>query len=168
MTRCFMGLALIATLAGCATAPCDTPWSDGECRATKLLQQNDLLQAKMLAAAGNPEYYELANALLERATPTDTTGEAEFYRAILLIRQGPQAEEVLPHLEKAADRRHPHAIALLYKVYSEPYLVAEADPVKAEHYRTLYGQLDVAKSGYPSFEKALSLVTTLVQPETQG
>ena len=40
----------------------------------------------------------------------------------------------------------------------------EADPLKAELYRADYANLDVAKSGYPSFEKALAVVNALVAP----
>jgi len=54
-------------------------------------------------------------------------------------------------------------VALLYRIWSQPYLVDEADPIRAEEYRADYAELDVAKSGYPSFEKALELVDQLVQ-----
>ena len=54
-------------------------------------------------------------------------------------------------------------MALLYKIWSEPFLVDEADPIRAEQYRADYAELDVAKSGYPSFEKALELVNGLVR-----
>ena len=50
----------------------------------------------------------------------------------------------------------------MYKIYAEPYLLETPDPLKAETYRARYAELDVAKSGYPSFEKALSLVGALV------
>lgn len=39
-------------LAGCASHSCDEPWSGTSCRADRLLYQNDLLQAKILIAAG--------------------------------------------------------------------------------------------------------------------
>ncbi|MGH8432923.1 MAG: hypothetical protein ACRERX_00225 [Pseudomonas sp.] len=123
-----------------------------------------MLQAKILIASGQIEDYELASALLKRAAAQDDKGEVEFYQAVLLIREGPQTSEVLDLLERAADQDHPYAIALLYKVYAEPYLISTSDPLKAEHYRAAYAELDVAKSGYPSFEKALSVVTQLVTP----
>ena len=37
-----------------------------------------------------------------------------------------------------------------------------ADPGKAQRYQTAYGSLDVARSGYPSFEKATALVNALL------
>lgn len=155
-----LGLPLL--LAGCAGQSCDEPLSGETCRDEKLLYQNDMLQAKLLIAAGDPENYELAGALLKRAEPGDTRGEVPFYQAVLLINEGPQLEEVLDLLEKAAARKHPHAIALLYKIWSEPFLATEVDPLRAELYRARYADLDVAKSGYPSFEKALAVVNTLV------
>jgi TPR repeat protein len=82
----------------------------------------------------------------------------------LLIRQGPQQDEVLKLLERAADKGHPHAVALLYTIYQQPFLVDEQQPEKAESYRRAYAQLDVAQSGYPSFEKALELVSHLIEP----
>lgn len=162
MMRCFLGLGLAVTLAGCTTGPCGTPWSDNGRREARLLQENDLIQAKMLVAAADPDGYELADALLTRASPRDKTGETEFYRAVLMIRQEAQPDDIVRQLEHAAKKEHPHAIALLYKVYSEPYLVENADTEKAAHYRAAYGELDVAKSGYPSFQKALDLVSALV------
>jgi len=66
-------------------------------------------------------------------------------------------------LEKAADKGHPHAVALLYKIHQEPYLIEARDLDKADAYREAYTRLDVAQSGYPSFEKALALVSQLVE-----
>ncbi|UQY35341.1 hypothetical protein K8U54_02215 [Pseudomonas fulva] len=157
-------LLLSLMLAGCASpTTCDEPLSGDSCRDRQLLYQNDMLQAKMLVMSGDMESHELANALLRRAASDDERGEVEFYQAILMIREGPQPEEVLAKLEAAADQQQPYAVALLYRIWSQPYLVDEADPIRAEKYRADYAELDVAKSGYPSFEKALELVDQLVQ-----
>ncbi len=158
------GLLALGILAGCASKGCDEPLSGESCRREKLLYQNDMLQAKMLIASEDLENYELAAALLERAESWDERGEAPFYQAILKIHEGPQVDEVLDLLEKAADRQQPYAVALLYKIYAEPFLIDHADPLKAEEYRERYANLDVAKSGYPSFEKAMALVNSLVRP----
>ncbi len=157
-------IAMALALGGCATTSCDEPWSGASCRADRLLYQNDLLQAKILIAAGQEEGYELAHVLLERSAPQDRRGEIEFYQALLLIRQGPEPSEVLRLLEKAGKKGHPHAIALLYKIHQEPYLIEARDLDKADAYRQAYAELDVAQSGYPSFEKALALVSELVEP----
>lgn len=157
-------IGLLVTLGGCAMQPCDRPGSDSACRQARLLYQNDLMQAKILISAADEDGYELAHALLNRAAPLDERGETEFYRAVLLIRQGPQVGEVIELLERAADQGHPHAIALLYKMYDEPYLLDQPDSEKAARYRAAYSELDVAQSGYPSFDKALELVSLLVQP----
>ncbi|MDL0441629.1 hypothetical protein [Stutzerimonas frequens] len=154
---------LFLALGGCASQSCDRVWSDS-CRAERLLYQNDLMQAKILISVGNEDGYELAQALLDRSARLDRRGETEFYQALLLIRQGPEPSEVLQLLEQAKRKGHPHAVALLYKIYQEPYLLAEADPERAEGYRQAYGELDVARSGYPSFEKSLELVDQLVAP----
>ncbi|AYC33736.1 hypothetical protein D3880_15845 [Pseudomonas cavernae] len=158
----WMAIGMALALAGCASHSCDEPLSGSPCREERLLHQNDMLQAKLLLASGDPENYELAKALLDRAATQDTTGEAEFYQAVLMIRQGPEVDEVLALLERAAGKGHPHATALLYKVYAEPYLLSTADPRKANAYRAAYANLDVAKSGYPSFEQALKVVNALV------
>ncbi|MCP9338210.1 hypothetical protein [Stutzerimonas xanthomarina] len=157
-------IGLLVVLGGCASQPCDQYGSDGSCRAERLLYQNDLLQAKILISIGDENGYELAAALLERSARLDKRGETEFYQALLLIRQGPQPEQVLRLLEQASAKGHPHAVALLYKIYQEPYLLDERNVVKAEGYRQAYAGLDVAQSGYPSFEKALELVSQLVEP----
>ncbi|QLF92423.1 hypothetical protein HW090_04105 [Pseudomonas sp. ABC1] len=157
-------IVLLATLGGCASQPCTLDSSDAACRTERLLFQNDLMQAKILASLGDEEGYELASALLERSARLDQRGETEFYRAILLIRQAAPTADVQSLLEQAADKGHPHATALLYKMHAQPYLLEEADPQQADHYRQAYSQLDVARSGYPSFEKALELVSQLVQP----
>lgn len=157
-------LLLSLVLGGCAsTSSCDEPLSGESCRDRQLLYQNDMLQAKMLAVSGDMESHELAGALLRRAQSEDELGEVAFYQAILMIREGPQPDEVLSKLEDAAKQQQPYAVALLYKIWSEPYLVDEADPILAEQYRADYAELDVAKSGYPSFEKALELVNQLVR-----
>lgn len=155
---------LLLALSGCTFySSCDeTPGS--ACRAERLLYQNDLLQAKILISQADEEGYELAHALLKRSARLDKRGETEFYQALLMIRQGPQQAEVLQLLERAADKGHPHAVALLYMIYQQPYLLDEAQPKKAETYRRAYARLDVALSGYPSFDKALELVSQLVEP----
>ncbi len=150
-----MLFGLLLTLGGCASQPCDESRSDS-CRAERLLYQNDLMQAKILISIADEDSYELAQALLDRSAKLDRRGETEFYQALLLIRQGPETSEVLELLEKAKSKGHPHAVALLYKIYGEPYLLTEADVLRAE--------LDVARSGYPSFDKSLELVNQLVAP----
>ncbi|TWI50952.1 hypothetical protein IQ22_03651 [Pseudomonas duriflava] len=154
-------LATSALLMGCAA---HTPsLTEDEQR---LLLQNDLLQAKILVVAGGEDDLRLANALLTRAarqaSPQEKNiGEIEFYKALILMKQGPQTEDVLTLLDRSANKQYPLAYALLYQIYSKPYLVDEADPIRAETYKDKYGELDVAKSGYPSFEKALILVDRL-------
>lgn len=160
-------IALLLALVGCASQPCNQPWSAEGCRAERLLYENDLLQAKILISTGNEEGYELAHALLNRSARLDRHGETDFYQALLMIRQGPQPSEVLKQLHKAQHKGHPHAVALLYKIHNDPYLIDERDPLEAERYRKAYAQLDVALSGYPSFEKALELVTQLIEQPPQ-
>lgn len=155
-------VGLLIALGGCASYSCDQPGS--ACRAERLLYQNDLLQAKILISQVDEDGYELAHALLDRSARLDKRGETEFYQALLLIRQGPQQAEVLRLLERASDKGHPHAVALLYKIYQQPYLINEQQPEKAEAYRRAYAGLDVAQSGYPSFDKALELVSQLIEP----
>lgn len=155
-------IGLLLALGGCASQSCDEPWSGSTCRAERLLQQNDLLQAKILVMVGDEDGHELAQALLERSARLDRHGETDLYQALLLIRREQPPAEVLRRLEKAAARRHPHAIALLYKIHHEPYLIEQPDSAKAAHYRAAYAELDVARSGYPSFGKALQLVDRLV------
>lgn len=163
-----LGLAaLVLALAGCASQGCDQPLSGEACRTEHLLYQNDMLQAKMLIAAGQLNDYELAAALLDRAAPWDERGEVPFYQALLKIHQGPQVDEVLNLLEKAADAQQPYAVALLYKIHAQPYLIDDADPLLAESYRARYAELDVAKSGYPSFQKASEVVDELVNAPKQ-
>lgn len=163
-------LALPVLLAGCSTPasnPCDEPLSGEACRQERLLYQNDMLQAKLLIATGDLANYELAEALLTRSLEKDQRGEASFYMALLKIKEGPQVDEVLSLLGKAADAGQPYAVALLYKIWSEPFLVEQADPQKAQQYLEDYANLDVAKSGYPSFEKASALVDALLsEPPT--
>lgn len=153
-------------LSGCASTPCDDPLSDA-CRDAQLLQQNDMLQARLLVASGELDQHPLANALLDRAAKQDTRGETAFYQAILKVREGPQVDDVLNLLQESAEHDHPYAIALLYKIYSEPYLVEEDDPVRAETYRATYAELDVAKSGYPSLTQALQVVDGLLSAPQQ-
>lgn len=159
-------IGLTLALGGCAsTSPsCTDSWSSEHCRTERLLYQNDLMQARILIAVANPDGYPLAAALLERSAPFDRRGETDFYQALLSIRRAQPATEVLPLLEQAAAKHHPHAIALLYKVYEQPFLIDQPDPGQARRYREAYSELDVARSGYPSFEKALEVVTQLVEP----
>ena len=44
-----LALGLPLLLAGCASHSCDEPMSGEQCREERLLYQNDMLQAKMLA-----------------------------------------------------------------------------------------------------------------------
>lgn len=150
-------------LGGCASHHCENGSSDNQtaddnCRAERLLYQNDMLQAKLLISEDNRENYELAEAILRRAGVDDASGEAEFYQAVLLIRQQADQKQIIQLLETAANNRHPLAIALLSQQLSV------SDPKRAEHYRAEYAQLDVAKSGYPSFDQALVVIRGLVIP----
>ncbi|WP_028240575.1 hypothetical protein [Stutzerimonas azotifigens] len=163
-----LALAVLLALGGCASPSCDTPWSDSPCREQHLLYQNDLIQAKILISAADEEGYELAHALLKRAESHDELGEVDFYRAVLMIREGPQPHDVIAQLERAANKGHPHAIALLYRIYDEPYLLPTRDPERAARYRDAYAALDVAQSGYPSFDKAVEVVGLLIEPPPRG
>ena len=95
----------------------------------------------------------------------DQRGEVAFYEALLKIRQQAPADQALPLLERAAKAGQPYAIALLYRVYNQPMLGQEADALKAEEYRKAYAELDVAKSGYPNFERAGQIVDQLLSQQ---
>lgn len=106
----------------------------------KLLYENDMLQAKLIIVANDRDRLPLAQALLERAARDDRL------------------------LERSAERRYPLANAMLYKIYAEPFLLPRADIPKAETYRQAYAELPVARSGYPSFERARQVVDRLLAP----
>jgi len=152
----FFGALLCLGLGGCATHSCDTSTVGSPCRADYLLYQNDMLQAKLLINERRQENYELASALLKRAAGQDKTGEAEFYQAVLLLRLNADEAQVNQMLQDSADRKYPLAIALLAQQ------AGMLDQEKARAYRLKYDELDVAKSGYPSFPQALIVVTRLV------
>lgn len=147
-------------LGGCASQHCDTEAAGSECRAGHLLYQNDMLQAKLLVSQADREKYELAHAMLRRSAADDISGEADFYQAVLMIREQGDQQQIIDLLRSAASHRHPLAIALL----SQQLTIT--DPSKAEHYRAEYASLDVAKSGYPSFEQALVVIRSLIIPPT--
>ena len=151
----FFSALLCLTLGGCATRHCDNQVPDSACRADYLLYQNDMLQAKLIVNERRQESYELAKVLLERAAREDKSGEAEFYQAVLLMRSDDHAP-VSDLLHDSADRNYPLAIALLAQQ------AGMQDQEKAQRYRDRYDQLDVAKSGYPSFPQALIVVNRLV------
>ena len=46
-------------------------------------------------------------------------------------------------------------------LYARSYILT-AEPAEAQRYREAYDRLDVARSGYPPFEKALQVVTQLI------
>lgn len=154
--RMIIGALLSLGLTGCATHGCDTSVAGSTCRADYLLYQNDMLQAKLLINERRAENDELASALLERAAGEDTTGEAEFYQAILLLRQSASQKQVDEKLNDSADRNYPLAIALLAQ------RAGVQDQKKAGAYRARYEKLDVATSGYPSFPQALIVVNELI------
>ncbi|HTN31557.1 MAG TPA: hypothetical protein VL178_12130 [Pseudomonas sp.] len=161
MTRwILLGVAL--ALGGCAAKPCEPEPLDSH--AQHLLQENDLMQARLLVSSGPQSSLALADALLARSAERDSRGEVALYQAVSLIRQRATLEHILPLLERAAERRHPHALALLYKIYNEPFLAPQADRARALRYRQAYAELDVAKGGYPSFTRALMVVDQLVNP----
>jgi hypothetical protein len=151
-------------LGGCASHRCDNNFnsntgdslSDNQCLADHLLYQNDMLQAKLMVSAGGRENAELAKALLKRAASRDQSGEAEFYQAVLLIRDGSDPAEAIRLLKQAARQQHPLAIALLAQ------MLAGSDQQAAQQYRADYAELDVAKSGYPSFEQAQRVADRLI------
>lgn len=161
MTRWFfLGIAL--ALGGCAAMPCEPPRLDNHSQ--RLLRENDLMQAKLLVTSGPQSGLELADALLARNASQDPRGEVALYQAVSRIRQRAPLADILAPLEQAAERGHPHALALLYKIHNEPFLAPQADRARALRYRQAYGELDVAKSGYPSFPRALMVVDQLVNP----
>lgn len=163
MNKWILFCALLG-LGGCASHRCDNSFnsnsgdslSDNPCRADHLLYQNDMLQAKLLVSDGGHENAELAKALLNRTADRDQSGESEFYQAVLLIRDGSDPAEATRLLKQAARQRHPLAIALLAQ------LLARTDQQAAQQYRAEYAELDVAKSGYPSFEQAQRVADRLI------
>ncbi|SHN22161.1 hypothetical protein SAMN05216593_114125 [Pseudomonas asturiensis] len=163
----WMLFGALVYLGGCASHHCengpnDSQLTDSPCRAGHLLYQNDMLQAKLLISEDNRENYELAEAMLRRAALDDASGEAEFYQAVLLIRQQADQKQIVDLLQTAARHKHPLAIALLSQQLSI------SDPTLSERYQKEYAELDVAKSGYPSFEQALVVIRGLVIPPAQA
>lgn len=154
----FFGALLCLGLGGCATHGCDTSTVGSDCRSDYLLYQNDMLQAKWIINERHQESYELASALLKRAARDDRTGEATFYQAVLLLRLKGDGSKVHDLLQESADHKYPLAIALLAQ------LSGSVDQEKARAYRAKYDELDVAKSGYPSFPQALIVVNQLISP----
>lgn len=152
----FFGALLCVGLSGCATRGCDNTAVGSNCRTDYLLYQNDMLQAKWIVNERRQESYELANALLTRAATNDQSGEADFYRAVLLLRMNAAGSRVTDLLKHSADQKYPLAIALLAQ------LSGSVDQAKARAYRAEYDALDVAKSGYPSFPQALVVVNNLI------
>lgn len=160
-------LCALLSLGGCAHR-CDNSGSyssnseaslrNSPCRAGYLLYQNDMLQAKMLIGEGGTDNTELAKAMLQRAALQDQSGEAEFYQAVLLIRDGASGSTSDDLLEQAAKHKHPLAIALLAQQ------LAVKDPKQAERYRADYAELDVATSGYPSLTQAQAVADSLIAP----
>jgi hypothetical protein len=166
MKNWMLFVALIS-LGGCASHGCDSDLPDSEpagsaCHDQYLLYRNDMLQAKLLISQADPLQYELADALLRRAALDDSSGEADFYQAVLLIREQGAQQDIIEHLQDAASYEHPLAIALLSQQ------LTLRDPKQAERYRARYAELDVAKSGYPSFEQALVVIRNLVIPPAEG
>ena len=155
-------------LGGCASHRCANEMPDdaaagSACRDQYMLYRNDMLQAKLLVSQGDPANYELAHALLRRAAVDDSSGEADFYQAVLLIREQGDRQQIIDLLSDAASHEHPLAIALLSQQ------LTLTDPKQAEHYKARYAELDVARSGYPSFEQALVVIRTLVMaPDERG
>ncbi|MFK3799279.1 hypothetical protein [Pseudomonas sp. NPDC088444] len=154
----FFGALLLLGLGGCASRGCDVSTVGSGCRADYLLYQNDMLQAKWIINERRQDNYELASALLNRAARQDKTGEAEFYQAVLLLRLNAESDQVHGMLEDSANRKYPLAIALLAQ------MSGSVDQEKARAYRVKYDELDVAKSGYPSFQQALIVVNKLISP----
>ena len=152
----FFGALLYLGLSGCASRGCDVSTVGSGCRTDYLLYQNDMLQAKLLINERRQENYELASALLQRAAREDSTGEAEFYQAVLMLRQNADEAQVNDKLKDSADRKYPLAVALMAQ------RTATQDQAKAIRYRAQYDELDVAKSGYPSFSEALIVVNKLI------
>lgn len=166
--RKVLAISVLLTLGGCATQEpepqinCDLTPDTPQCQSQRILNQNDLMQAKVLTTSGTPENLPLASALLERIHVADYQGEVAFYKALILIRQNPKDTiRIVQQLEQAADLQHPHATALLFRMYHDPYLLSRQDLAKADLYRKRYAQLDVARSGYPSFDQAVELTHRL-------
>jgi hypothetical protein len=162
----WMLFGALICLGGCASHSCNNALDDNQpagsaCREQHLLYQNDMLQAKLLISEADRENYELAEAMLRRAGIDDASGEAEFYQAVLLIREQRDQPRVVELLNDAAKRKHPLAIALLSQQLSM------SDQKQSESLRADYAELDVAKSGYPSFEQALVVIRGLVIPGPQ-
>jgi len=133
----WMLFGALVYLGGCASHHCengpnDSQLTDSPCRAEHLLYQNDMLQAKLLISEDNRENYELAEAMLRRAALDDASGEAEFYQAVLLIRQQADQKQIIDLLQTAAKHKHPLAIALLSQQLSV------SDPKRAKRYQAEY------------------------------
>mgnify|MGYP000209293067 CR=1 FL=1 len=124
-----------------------------------------LLQVKLLITRGegSQEELEYINSSLDKIESDSLKHEVSFYRSLALIKSGSLNQaEVVDLLESAKQANHPLAIALLYKIYSEPYLRDEKCSDKAEalkaHYLDLYNQNLIPAE----FETALSAINKMV------
>ena len=103
--------------------------------------KTSLLLAKMIIIERNDASYDLAESLLDDVQPYDESGDVELFKALLHIRKNMQpseTDEILELLNDSADKVNPLALALLFKIYSEPFLLSQPDKEKAELYKDRY------------------------------
>lgn len=136
----------------------------------RALYESDLLQAKLILTRSGAEGIPLALAFLERAGEYGSDGEVEFYEAIAQIKLTPQkdrskdfAELVLRLLDNSVKKGEFKSGALLYRIYSEPFLVSEIDQKVAALYRKKFHELQAAQEEKYEIDMVLGIIEKMLR-----
>ena len=127
--------------------------------------ENLLLQVKLLMTRGegNPKEFDYMRAILDKIKSDSLDYEVHFYKSLVFIKSGNLNQaEIVGLLESASQGDHPLAIALLYKIYSEPFLIGKKHIDKAEALKTRYLDLYQKKAIPVGFDTALSAVNKML------
>ena len=124
-----------------------------------------LLLAKFIIVQKNIAEYEVAASLLEQIKPLDETGDVEFFQSLLLIRKNEQpinTDKIIQLLKSSADKKHPLGLCLIYKIYSEPFLISTPDYQQANFFKETYQGLYEASMLEFEFDVACSRLSKIL------
>lgn len=128
-------------------------------------EEGMLLQAKLMVTRRDigPNELNYTYRILEKIENKSLESEVSFYKALILIKtESMNYPLIVDLLEGSVEKGHPLAIALLYKINFDPFLLEEKNINESKALKTMYENLYRKKEVSADFNTALSAVNKMI------
>lgn len=125
--------------------------------------ESEIAVGKLIVAKCRQEAAHVAFDIFNDVKDLDKSGDSYFLMALILIKWGEYDDAVvMGYLETAKNKNNAMSIALLYKMYSEPYILAKKNKQVSMDLKSLYQNLVLNGSIKADFDLAMRTVDYLL------